>query len=82
MFRKQKYSLFRDILMKKFSKVVQVFVETMDGSSPSLTQYPMADLSWLLIQIVTWWGDFGQIGTGGSRSYPSHRHGKEISVIA
>ena len=39
------------------------------------------DLSWLLIEIVTWWCDFEQIGTCGVRSDPSLRHYKEIMVI-
>ena len=37
--------------------------------------------SWLLIEFVAWWGNFGQICTCGVRSYPSLRHGKEIGVI-
>ena len=39
------------------------------------------DLSWLLIEIVAWWGDFGQICTCGVRSNPSLGHGEENSVI-
>ena len=29
-----------------------------------------AGLLWLLIQTVTWWGDFRQVGACGVRSYP------------
>ena len=39
------------------------------------------DRLWLLIEIVAWWGDFGQIRTCGVRSNPSIGHGEEISVI-
>ena len=27
-------------------------------------------LSWLLIQTITWWGDFSQVGACGVKSYP------------
>ena len=40
----------------------------------------MATLTWLLMKIVTWWGDFGQVGTCGVRSNPGLGHGEEISV--
>ena len=36
---------------------------------------------WLLMKIVTWWGDFGQVGTCGVRSNPDLGHGEEISVV-
>ena len=65
--------------------MVQVFVGTTEGSNPSFTKKAKSstvmDLSWLLIEIVVWWGDFGQIYTCGVRSNPSLGHGKEISVI-
>ena len=37
--------------------------------------------SWLLIEFVAWWGNFGHICTCGVRSYPGLRHGEEIGVI-
>ena len=40
-----------------------------------------ADLLWLLIEIVAWWGDFRQICTCGVRSNPSLRHSEDIRVI-
>ena len=40
-----------------------------------------AGLSWLLIQIVTWLGDFGHFGACGVRSNPGLPHDEEISVI-
>ena len=33
------------------------------------------------MKIVTWWGDFGQVGTCGVRSNPGLEHDEEISVI-
>ena len=52
--------------MRKFSKVEHVFVETTDASSPSLTKKTQSSAtaghSRLLIQTVTWWGDFQQVG--------------------
>ena len=33
------------------------------------------------MKIVTWWGDFRQVGTGGVRSNPGLGHGEEINVI-
>ena len=60
--------------MKKFSKVEQAFVGTTDASSTSFNEKPQssttAGLSWLLIEIVTWGGDFRQVGTFGVRAYP------------
>ena len=41
----------------------------------------MTALTWLLIKIVTWWGDFGQVGTCGVRSNPGLGHGKEVGGI-
>ena len=35
----------------------------------------------LLIQTVTWWGDFRQVGTCDVMSYPGLRHGTEISIL-
>ena len=65
--------------------MVQVFVGTTEGSSPSLTKKAQSstatDLLWFMIETVAWWGDFGQICTCGIRSNPSLGHGEEISVI-
>ena len=47
---------------------------------PSLTKNPIPD-TWLLIKIVTLWGDCGPVGTCDVRSNPSLGHGKEISVV-
>ena len=63
-FRKKEDSLCRDILMRKFLKVLQVFTGTTEGYNPSLTKN-LVLLSWLLIKIITWWGDTRQIGTSG-----------------
>ena len=41
----------------------------------------MAALTWLLMKIVPWWGDFGQVGTCGVRSNPGLGHSEEFSVI-
>ena len=41
----------------------------------------MAALTWLLMKIVTLWGDFGQVGTCGVRYNPGIGHGEEISVV-
>ena len=71
--------------MKKFSKggaglcsnngcIQSIFNEKPESSTT-------AGFSWLLIQIVSWWGDFRQVGACGVRSYPGLRHGEEISVI-
>ena len=38
-------------------------------------------LMWLLIKIVTLWGDSGQVGTCDVRSNPGLGHGQEISVV-
>ena len=54
------------------------FQSMFDNKAQSST---VLDLSWLLIEILAWWGDFGQICTCGVRSNPSLRHGKETSVI-
>ena len=58
--------------------MVQVFVGTTEGKAQSSTA---TGRSWLLIEFVAWWGNFGQICTCGVRSYPGLRHGEEISVI-
>ena len=33
------------------------------------------------MKIVTWWGDFRQVGTCGVMSNPGLGHGEEISVV-
>ena len=71
--------------MRKFSKVVQVFVGTTEEAKPSFTKKTQsstaAALKWLLMKTVTWWGVFGQVGTCGVRSIPGLGHGEEISVV-
>ena len=71
--------------MRKFSKVVQVFGGTTEESKPSFTKKTQSSttvaLKWLLMKIVTLWGDFGQVGTCGVSSNPGLEHGEEISVV-
>ena len=40
-----------------------------------------AGLMWLMMKIITWWGDFRQVSTCGVRSNPGLAHGEEISVV-
>ena len=57
--------------------IQSIFNEELQEPQSSAT----AGHSWLLIQTVTWWGDFRQVGAYDVRSYPGLRHGKEISII-
>ena len=59
--------------------VVQV-LGTSEESKSCFTKKPSPP-RWLLMKIVTWLGDFGQVGTCGVRSNPGLGHGEEISVI-
>ena len=58
---------------------------TTEESKPSFTKKPKSSsataLTWLLIKIVTLWGDSGQVGTCDVRSNPGLGHGEEISVV-
>ena len=40
-----------------------------------------AALTWLLIKIVTWCSDSGQVGTCDVRSNPGFEHAEEITVV-
>ena len=70
--------------MRKFSKVVQVFVGTTKESKPSFKKKTALHRSGPHVAVdedCDLVGDFGQVGTCGVRSNPGLGHGEEISVV-